>query len=259
MSKKKNSNLPFTIKLVVATLLMAFLAFSIMNKNESHLTKVSIKIKTRSDKKYLISKKEVRQLLVEKLGYDLSIAHIDQLDLLELESHLEADDRINRAEMFIDKHNKMVIGIIQNLPIVRVDVTGGEDYYLDAAGEKIPRTGDALLVPIVTGSVDKYEQDFKSKKENNLNYVLALSNLLYDDEILGKLIDQIHVDENDEIVIVPRMGRQHINLGPAEGLNDKMYKLKTYYKNGIKNIGIDRFDKLDLQYTGQIVGSKSES
>jgi len=203
LSKKKNSNLPFTIKLVVATLLMAFLAFSIMNKNESHLTKVSIKIKTRSDKKYLISKKEVRQLLVEKLGYDLSIAHIDQLDLLELESHLEADDRINRAEMFIDKHNKMVIGIIQNLPIVRVDVTGGEDYYLDAAGEKIPRTGDALLVPIVTGS--------------------------------------------------------HINLGPAEGLNDKMYKLKTYYKNGIKNIGIDRFDKLDLQYTGQIVGSKSES
>ncbi len=260
MRKKKGSitSVHFGVKLAVALALMAFLSFAIIERQASHLQRVSIKIKTRDDNKYLISKKEVRQLLADELGFDLSIAKVKQIDLYRLEKRLEADDRVNRAEIFIDKRNRMTIGIIQNLPIVRVHVNGGDDYYLDADGSKVSKT-EQLRVPVVTGAVDKYRPDFKDRKESNLNYVLTLSRMLYEDDFLNGLVGQVEIDENDEIVLVPIMGRKKINLGPQEGLDEKIYKLKKYYEKGIKNIGIDRFDLLDLQYDGQIVGSRTES
>ena len=145
-----------------------------------------------------------------------------------LEERLEADDRVNRAEIYIDKHNRMTIGIIQNLPIVRVHVNGGEDYYLDADGSKVSKT-EELRVPVVTGAVDKYRPDFKKRKDSNLNYVLTLSRMLHEDEFLSGLVGQVEINENDEIVLIPIMGRKKINLGSQEGLANKINKLKIYY------------------------------
>lgn len=263
-SKKNNSrNFPLIIKMGVALLLLLFLWYAGAQRNNGHLERVSIKIKTRDDNRFLISKKEVKRLINDNIGYDLSIAKLRKIDLFKLEAALEADDRVNRAEIFIDKHNKLTVGIIQNLPIVRVSLNGREDYYLDADGSKIPAKGIGIRVPVVTGAVDKYDVDFKKKKDSNLNYVLNLSRLLYEDDFFSGLVDQIEISENDGIVLVPKMGRKKINLGTQEsggGLDEKMSKLKTYYEKGIKNIGIDRFDELDLQYHEQIIGrSNSES
>ena len=55
------------------------------------------------------------------------------------------------------------------------------------------------------------------------------------------------------------MGRKKIILGSQEDLVQKIDNLKAYYEHGIKNIGIDRFDLLDLRYDGHIVGTKKES
>lgn len=260
MRKKKGNKatVHYGVKLAIALALLAFLSFAIVERQSSHLQRVSIKIKTRDDNKYLITKKEVRRLLANELGFDLSIAKVSQLNLDRLEQRLEDDDRVNRAEIFVDKHNRMTIGIIQNLPIVRVHVKGGEDYYLDADGSRVSKT-EGLRVPVVTGAVDKYRSDFKDRKESNLNYVLTLSKMLYEDDFLNGLVGQVEIDENNEIVLVPIMGRKKINLGSQDGLDEKIYKLKRYYEKGIKNIGIDRFDLLDLQYDGQIVGSRTES
>ena len=247
------------VKSIVAILLALFLGYAMMAHDSAHLERVSIKIKTRDDDRMLISKKEVRGLLTRNLGFDLSIANKGQLNLYELEAALESDERISRAEIYIDKRGRMVIGIIQNLPIVRVKVSGGEDYYLDADGSRVPKAKSGVRVPVVTGNIDKYTADFKKKKSNNLNYVHTLSKLLYEDDFLNGLVGQIEIDENDEIVLVPILGRKKINIGPVEGLEDKMDRLKTYYEKGIKNIGIDRFDLLDLRYEGQIVGSRTES
>ena len=255
----KSRNFPLIIKMIVALLLLVFLVYSGAQRNVGQLERVSIKIKTRDDNRFLISKKEVKRLINENIGYDLSIAKLRQIDLFKLESALEADDRINRAEIFIDKHNKLTVGIIQNLPIVRVSINGGQDYYLDADGSRIPATGIGIRVPVVTGAVDTYEKDFMNQKDSNLNYVLTLSRMLYEDDFFSGLVDQIEISEEDAIVLVPKMGRKKIILGTQEGLDEKMYKLKTYYEKGIRNIGIDRFDQLDLQYNGQIVGSNSES
>jgi len=258
---KSNSKLGMSmiVKLVVAVLLFFFLIFSVRVELNSHVEKISINIKSRNDKKYLVSKKEVKDILSNELGYDLSLANVSKLDLYELEKLLVDDDRISRAELYLDKHKQLHIAVLQNLPIVRIEVTGGEDYYLDATGAKVPLSGDTHRVPIVTGHVDKYDRNFLSKPKNNLNYIYSVALEIFEDEFLDALVSQININEENEITLVPLLGRQIITLGPEDGLDKKMNKLKIYYKEGFLNIGVNKFKELNLSYEGQIVGVKKES
>lgn len=239
-------------KAITAIALMVFLFFSVFQKLGSPLNDINIEISKGSDKKTLIKEKDIRSLLKTELGYDISIAEIAQLDLYKLEKILTRDDRINRADLFVDKHNNLFIKVEQKQPIVRIDVTDGNDYYLDYKGERIPVT-DVFRVPVVTGHVDKYIISFKEHKKNNLNAVLELAQKVHDDDFLSALVEQIYVNEKSEVTIVPKIGRDKILLGQIEDLDEKIYKLKVYYEKGIKNIGIDKFDELDLQYKGQVL------
>ncbi len=246
-------------KVAIAVLLVIFMAYAAIDRQQSHLTSVSVNIKSRGEVKHLISKKEVLGLLRDELGYEISIASISKVILYDLEEMLESDERVSRAEIYIDKHNRMIIGIIQNLPIARIEVTGGEDYYLDHSGGRIIKTDEHVRVPVVTGYVDNYTDGFLSQSENNLNYILSVARKIHDDSFLNALVQQIHMTEEDEIVLVPTLGREKITLGPTEGLDDKIYKLKTYYKEGVKHMGVDRFTELDLSYDGQIRAVKTDS
>ncbi len=254
-----NLNTPFLIKLALAILLVGFFGHAYHKKMSGQLDKVHISIKTGSDKKYLIKRKEVKAILDEQVGYSINSASVKDLDLFELERVLEADDRVSRAEMYLDKFNRLRIGVMQNYPIVRVEVTNEDDYYLDYNGDRIIKDDEIIRVPIVTGSVDKYASNYRSDKGNNLNYVLDLARKISEDEFLNSLVQQIHVTEDDDVILVPTLGRQRITLGPSNGLDDKMHLLKSYYQHGIKSVGMDRFKELDLRFDGQIVGIRKET
>lgn len=257
MSRKKKSGWSQIniVKAIVATALMAFLIFATKDRLNSTVDDVNIIIETGKSEKELINQEEVRELLKEHIGFDIGISSNTGLDLMDLERILEQDARVEEAEIYIDKRNRIRILIIQKEPIVRIEVTGGEDYYLDNNGSKIPIIkGQIVRVPIVTGHIDTYQPDYKNDEDHNLNMILTMANRVDRDEFLHALVEQIHIDQADEIVIVPKMGRTKILLGHIDDMDEKVYKLKTYYKKGIKNIGIDKFDELNMKYEGQILG-----
>lgn len=246
------------VKLAVAAALCVFLLFSVQQRLNAPISQVEINIDKVHSKKALINKKEVRKLIKQKIGYDVNLANVSQLDLYEIELLLNEDSRINKANIFVDKHNSLFINIEQKRPIVRVNVTQGEDYYLDYKGSRIPLT-ETFRVPVVTGKVDQYVDGFQRIKKHNLNDVLLMAQKIYDDEFLKPLVEQIDINEKNELTIIPKVGREKILFGEVENINHKIYKLKIYYEEGIKNIGIDKFDELDLQYDGQILGRNKET
>ena len=257
--KKENNGISRIVKLSIAGLLMLFLYFCINMRLGGHLDKMVLKIKKRGDNKQLIYKHDVKQIIGKELGHKISMTQFRDLDLYTLEKALEADSRISRAELYLDKNNVMTIGIIQNLPIARVEVSGGEDYYLDMEGNKVPIGGDLIRVPVVTGSVDRFMANYRKDIEHNLNYVHTVSKRIYEDDFLSALVSQIHVTEEDDIILIPIVGSDRIALGQAELLEEKIYKLKIYYREGLKEIGLSRFQELNLRYEGQIGGVKRDS
>ena len=261
MSKRKNNiSIEFwtVFRAILFACLSGFLLLSISEKLNKPVDNVRITIIKDQTKKRLITEKEVKALLKLELGYELSIAEVQQLNIYHLEKVLNSNERIDNAEIYLDKHNVLHVTVKQKTPIVRVDVADSNDYYLDYKGDRIPVT-DIYRVPVVTGHIDKFKEGFRDDKKNNLNAILELAQKVNDDEFLLALVEQIHVNKENEITLVPKVGRNKILLGQANDLDEKIYKLKTYYERGIKNIGLGKFDELDLQIKGQIIGREENT
>jgi len=256
----KNSMIPkkliaqlLSTVLTIAVLVM--LGFAINTKTNSKLNHCTISVDALADKKYLISKQDIKNILDNTIGFDIMNATIEDLDLMAIEAAILKDKRVLTAEVFVQHKNEMIVQVVQRKPIVRISDENANNYYLDEEGKRVPHVlNESVRVPVVTGSVDGYTLDYKKMKKNNLNDIFLLVNLIRKDEFLAPLIEQIHIEENKEILLVPKLGKKKIILGNIENLEDKLYNLKTYYRQGTKKVGVDKFAVLDLRYKSQVVG-----
>lgn len=245
-------------KLIIGVLLAIYFCFAVSQRLQMQLSAIKIEISEAVDKKHLIKKKDVRNILKSNLGYDISLEVIGQLDLYELERVLEADSRINGANLYVSKAGVLNIQIEQRKPIVRIDVSGGQDYYLDFKGGKIP-ISDRVRVPVVTGYVDDYQKDYKKLQTHNLNGILETAQKISESDFLTSLVEQIHIDAKGEITLVPKIGDNKILIGEATDLDAKFYRINEYYRRYIKEVGINKFDVLGFKFSNQVLAYDLQS
>ncbi len=244
------------VVMFVALMLVASTIFLGIQQKESRLVSdINIEIQSLEDSKPLINAEDVYEIIQKYTGFDIDRAALKNYAPDEIEALLNKDKRIKVANVYFGKDNQMYIEIEQRDPMVRVDVTDGSDFYLDSEGAAIPVYGSNILrLPVVTGNLDAYIEDYLEQPQHNLNEVYQVALKISNDEILRPLIEQIHIDEKSEIVLVPKLGRNRILVGTSLGLDIKLDKLKLYYKEGVKRLGLDRFEEINLRYDGQIVG-----
>ncbi len=262
MSKKTRHSITDNVsvgKLVAFSLVMLYLCYAIYSRINAPLTSVSILISKSEEKKHLIKSKEVKRILKDKLGHDISLAEVGQLDLYDLENYLEEDHRINTVDMYVDKNMVLHISVEERKPIVRIQIADGPDYYLDYKGRRIP-VAEVFRVPVVTGFVDKYKENYQSQSDNNHKGLLILSQLIYDNEFLSSLVEQIYIDKNDKVTLVPKLGPDRLLVGkiftkddPSNvqdylSIEEKLENIELYYKHGIKDVGLETFEEMDFSY-----------
>lgn len=148
----------------------------------------------------LISERDVRQALLAAFGSDLENSELVNLQVERMERVLEGDPFVKNADVYIDQNNQLHIKIDQREPVVRVLDNDGNNYYLDAAGKKMPP------VQKLRSTCDRgYGQCFalhpgiprKAKKyiERLVSYH---AQTLLTDEFLKSFIQQIHVNNQGE-------------------------------------------------------------
>ena len=64
---------------------------------------------------------------------------------------------------------------------------------------------------------------------------------------------QLHINENKEIELIPRVGNHIILLGSDEGLEAKFEKLMLFYQKGVQQIGWNQYSTINLKYKDQLV------
>lgn len=236
----------------------ALLFFSIRRKSNARVKTLVVNIEGAKENEYLISEKEVSQILTLAAGKTLTKANINTLNLRKLEAKLNKDKRIERADLYIDSKNRLNVRIIQKKPVMRVIDEAGVQYYLDENGKQIPVTkGSAVRVPIVTGIKDTFSSRLlTSDKPSRLKDIFTIMKYVSQDEFLSALIEQAHI-ENDsvgDIVLIPKIGRERLIFGDAKDMNEKFDKLKIFYRDGMPKLGWNRYKVLNLKYANQVSG-----
>ncbi|MDF1696348.1 MAG: hypothetical protein P1U56_10965 [Saprospiraceae bacterium] len=248
-SKRKNwkKNLVWS---VVVTIITGVLFMAVQRKMDATVTSVSISITGIKGGKNLVTKKGIKQMFRNYLGYDLKMSTVKDLNLMDMETLLEDDERIKEAEIYIDNKDVLHIEIEQRVPILRVFSKANTSYYLDIDGNEIPAyRGATIRVPVASGNIGDYDPKFLNKKKKSyLRDVYTLAKYIHEDEFLAALIEQIDVREDGEVMMVPKVGRQKLDFGHVENIEERFEKLKVLYRGGMEQVGWRKYDVLTLKY-----------
>ena len=239
--------------LIVGVVLLS----SVAQKKNSFADGVEVLVQPLAGGDKLISERDVKQALLKSFGNTLEGTELARLDVERMERVLEEDPFVQDAEAYVDQKNILHVSITQREPILRIlDNTGG-NYYLDQNGIKMPSSKNfAARVLVATGNVAPYTTDFRTKKRNTLKDLFTLSQTLLADEFFHSFIQQIHVNNAGEFILVPLVGDQKIVLGSARKMEDKLHRLKIFYQQGMPYSGWNMYETINLKYSGQVVCRK---
>ncbi len=109
---------------------------------------------------------------------------------------------------------------------------------------------------VATGNISPYTPEFQKKKKNTLKDLFTLTQTLQSDVFFASFIQQIHVNNAGEYTLVPLVGDQNIVLGSARKIEDKLNRLKIFYKEGMPYVGWREYESISLKFNGQVVCRK---
>lgn len=178
-------------------------------------------------------------------GMKISEVSLEQIEQLMLEeSHIE------RASCYYDAAGRLCIKVVPQQPILHVISQKGEDYYLSSTGLSMSTGTFNVDLCVATGNITK-----KFAAE----HLLEFARYIHDDLFWSEQIEQIHVVSPEEIELYPRVGQHIIELGSVNGFQEKLGRLRTFYREGLERVGWNKYSKISLAYDGQVVCTRANS
>ena len=149
---------------------------------------------------------------------------------------------------------KVVVKATQRRPVARL-FYGGKEYYFDSEGVIMPSSRLAEPDVIVTGGdfteplrVDSLNAQVKS--------LVLVASWLDASKTYKGLVDQLYIERDGDIIMVPKLGSQLVELGDADNLDEKFAGLMAFYREGMPRAGWNTYSRISLKFRGQVVCTK---
>lgn len=243
-----------TIWVLFLLITALILVSAVSRKKRSFADNTSVEIIPLESGEKLLTDREVRQTLLHAFGNTLEGTELASLEVERMERVLEEDPFVLDAEAYVGQSNTLHVRIRQREPVLRILDNRGGNYYLDKDAAKVPVSRNyTARVLVATGNIAPYSADFQQKKRNSLKDVFYLANYLMADPVWSTFFQQIHVNNAGEYILVPLVGDQKVILGSTKNLEDKLNRLKVFYKEGMPYAGWRAYESINLKYSGQVV------
>lgn len=172
---------------------------------------------------------------------------LNEVNTEKIEQELLSNEMISKIEVYKTPSRNIKLEIEQKMPILRVNSTTG-NYYIDNLGSVMPLSRHYVAhVLVASGFVEK-----EFAKDELFKFVSFLQkNKFWNDQI-----EQIYIDADREVELIPRAGNHKIVLGTFDGYPEKLEKLKLFYEQAIPKVGWEKYSIINLKYKNQIVCTK---
>lgn len=195
-----------------------------------------------------VTESYIRSLLtrnnISPEGMKMSEINLEQIEELMLgESHIES------ANCFYNAAGVLCIKVVPQRPVLHVISQNGDDYYLSSTGLTMPTASFNVNLCVATGRISK---QFASER------LLEMALFIHDNLFWREQIEQIHVLSPERIVLYPRVGQHVIELGSIDGFQEKLDRLRIFYRKGLERVGWNKYSTISLAYDGQIVCTKAK-
>ncbi len=174
-------------------------------------------------------------------------AQLAQLNTVELQQYLERHNNFESVDCMISAGGHLKIHIVPLVPIMRV-FSGNKSYYINRAGKFIESHADYYTdVPIVRGNFSK---SFPPSA------VIPLVRMISENPELRDLTGMIEARDSRNLLLIPRIQGQVINMGDTSRLDEKNRLLTLFYRKVLPYKGWNEYDTISVKYKGQVVATR---
>jgi cell division protein FtsQ len=183
---------------------------------------------------------------------------IQSFDLRRLETTLEKNIWVRKARLFFDNNNMLHVDVIERTPVTRIFTEDGNSFYLDSTGVQLPLLAQApARLPVFTG----YPAS-KSGRRGPDSLLTAgvrqLSAFLRQDPFWMTQIAQINIAADRTFELEPEIGPR-VGFGGGNDIGPKFHRLLLFYQQVLGKVGVERYQRVDVSYAGQVVAMRKGS
>ena len=232
------------IRLVLMFVLVIFL-FSFTSKRNDNRKLTKTVITFIGNDAPFVKQETVNKLLIENKK-DASSFQKVTLDLNALEKNLNAQEMIEKSDVFVSVDGVLKAVVKQKTPIARF-FDNNSSFYIDYEGNRMPlSTNFTARVPLVSGEINK-------KNNEDLSELLRL---IYDDAFLKKNIIGIQIMPNGSLKMLNRNFDFQIDFGRTINVERKFKNYKAFFQKAVLDSSLYKYKKIDLRFTEQVVCTK---
>lgn len=247
-------NVKRELKIVAAILVVAiFIAFTEHKQTEVAIKDIVVRIENIQNNHFL-DESDIMELMQVKLQ-NVRGASMDKVRLKEIETKVKMDPFIKNAEMYTDLKGNMIVRVELRRPIARIVRNDGPDGYIAEDGTVMPVSEKfTARVLLISGSyVRKLLRQGNLQKTEEGAQLLSLIRTIREDDFWNAQIAQLDIDSKTRIVMMPQVGDEQIEFGKPENMDVKFKKLKIFYKEILPSVGWNKYERVNLEYEGQLV------
>jgi len=215
---------------------------------------------------HFVTKKQLLNLAYGNAGRIFG-KPVKDISVSEIERRINVLRELKKAEVYMSIDGIVHVYVEQRNPVMRVMPGDGGDYFVDEDGVVVRRRN--LYNPrlhIVEGNVNISSAMLNgvsvldtSIKHSILKDIYYLVNYINNDKFWSAQIDQIYVDGNDEIDLIPRAGNQLVHLGTTDNYKGKLRNLEAFYDKVLPEVGWNKYSLINLEFKDQIVCKKRDN
>jgi cell division protein FtsQ len=230
-------------------------------RREDRMTCKSLDVTVEDDQdNYFVQPEDIVKMIRER-GDSIIRQPISGINVPELEAVLNSHAAIAKAEVYITIDGKFKVEIKQRKPIIRIIDKYNDSYYIDTEGRFMPLSDKyTAKVLVANGNFrEPYRAHYLSTDSTMVEDLYELAKYIHADEFWKAQIEQIYVNEDKEIELVPRVGNHRIILGDVSMLDEKFRKLLIFYKQALNPTGWwNNYSVINLKFKNQVVCTKNK-
>ncbi len=264
----KNRILKIVVWSLSILLILSGVWIVVLNYGKNKCREVQISIAAPADATF-ITEQDVRNYIT-LVGDSLVGSEIAKINIESIENIINKNPFVLSSRVYVTLGGIVKIDIRQRTPVVRVQNVYDQSYYISKDGSLMPIVdGKTARVLIANGFISdlylsslKLDVDTTMKKKDtiplnkNLVKIYDAAFCINKDPFWKAQIQQLFLDKNGDILMMPLVGDHIINLGDENNIPEKLEKLRIFNKKTEFLASWDKYDTININFKGQIVCSK---
>lgn len=239
---------------------IVLLVAAVNSRNQQNCKGYDIDINGRAEGHWFIDKNDVVNVLTSNKTVGIKNKRIGLFNLDKLEAKLEKEVCIKDAELYFDNNGILKVKIEEREPIARIFNTQGQSFYIDSTGHRLPLSDKmSARLPVFTSFPGDAKKTRTKADKKLVKHIKELSLYLLKDPFWMAQVSQIDITPTREFEIVPTIGNHLIEFGDATDHEKKFQRLFVFYKQVLAKTGMEKYERIKVQYDKQVIGVKKEN